>query len=147
LQVKELEEQLNIAAKSQVKISSITLLWCLWKCWINTIKVSDYEWIYVTWIFQKLLLCGRYMLWTQQVNWNNIWRSLYIHRASLYNWLFLPTNAPRQVCHCFFIERVPQYAFRQLYCHHHVVFLSEMLHRPILKLCHNSESIFVITTS
>jgi hypothetical protein len=46
-----------------------------------------------------------------------------------------------------FIERVPQYAFRQLYCHHQGVLLSEMLHRPILKLRHNSESIYVITTS
>jgi hypothetical protein len=47
----------------------------------------------------------------------------------------------------FFIERMPQYAFRQLYCHHQGFLLSEMLHRPILKLRHNSESIFVITTS
>jgi hypothetical protein len=47
----------------------------------------------------------------------------------------------------FFIKRVPQYAFRQLHCHHQGVFLSELLHRPILKLRHNSESIFVLTTS
>jgi hypothetical protein len=47
----------------------------------------------------------------------------------------------------FFIERVPQYVFRQLYCYHQGLFLSELLHRPILKLRHNSESIFVITTS
>jgi hypothetical protein len=39
----------------------------------------------------------------------------------------------------FFIERVPQYAFRQLYCHHQGFFLSELLHRPFLS--------YVITVS
>lgn len=82
LRVKELEEQLNIVAKSKVKISSITLLWYLWKCRINTIKVSDCEWVCVKWIFQKLLVCDQHMLVTQQMNWNNIWQcvQLYHHR-------------------------------------------------------------------
>jgi hypothetical protein len=40
----------------------------------------------------------------------------------------------------FFSKRMPQYAFRQLYCHHQG-FLSKLLHRPILELRHNSDSL------
>jgi hypothetical protein len=45
----------------------------------------------------------------------------------------------------FFIERVPQYAFRHFYIAIIRVFLSELLHRPILNLRHNSESIYRLT--
>jgi hypothetical protein len=72
--------------------------------------------------------------------------SLYIHRASFYNRLFVPTNALRQFFHCFLYYKDAPIRISAITLPSSGGILSEFLHRPILWLYHNSESVFVTTS-
>jgi hypothetical protein len=60
--------------------------------------------------------------------------------------LFVPTNALRQFFHCFLYYKDAPIHILAVILPSSGGILSEFLHRPILWLSHNSESVFVTTS-